>query len=55
MKDFNDLETLKKELRDMKEYHREIWKEYGSELCTGEMIRKEEEIEEVIQKIINKN
>lgn len=45
------LEILEKALKDMKESHRSQWDTYGSELCAGDMIRQEEEIEKKIAKL----
>ena len=47
------LKKLKKELKDMKKYHTGIWDMYGSELCTGDMIRKEEYLINKIKKLEN--
>lgn len=45
------LELLEKALSDMKDSHRAGWEMYGSELCAGDMIRKEEELEKKIAKL----
>ena len=45
------LEILEKALEDMRSTHRSSWDIYGSELCAGDMIRQEEELEKKIQKL----
>lgn len=45
------LEILEKALSDMKATHRFGWDMYGSELCAGDMIRQEEELENKIKKL----
>jgi len=45
------IEELEKELAEMKEYHRSASNTYGSELCAGDMIRQEEELEKQIRKL----
>ena len=42
------IEQLEKELADLKEYHKSAWNTYGSEICAGDMIRQEEELEKEI-------
>ena len=42
------LEKKKEELKKMKEYHKSIWEDYGSELCAGSMIKKERKLQEEI-------
>ena len=42
------IEQLEKELEDLKTSHRSQWDTYGSELCAGDMIRQEEELEKKI-------
>ncbi len=44
------IEQLEKELVDLKAYHKSAWDTYGSELCAGDMIRQEEELEKEIAK-----
>jgi hypothetical protein len=43
------IEELEKELEDLKTSHRSQWDTYGSELCAGDMIRQEEELEKKIR------
>ena len=45
------LEILEKALEDMKSSHRASMEVYGSELCAGDMISKEEELEKKIKKL----
>ncbi len=45
------LEILEQALADMKATHRSAWDVYGSELCAGDMIRQEEELEKKIEKL----
>lgn len=42
-------ESMKKELADLKNYNKETYNDYGSELCVGEMINKESELKEKIE------
>ena len=49
------LEILEKELKDMKASHSSQWDTYGSELCAGDMIRQEEELEKKIAKLKEEN
>ena len=44
-----ELEEKKKELKDLKKYHKSAWDTYGSELCAGGMIAKEESLEKEIE------
>ena len=46
-----ELHKLVEELIKLKEYHSSAWNIYGSELCTGDMIRQEEELEKKIKKL----
>lgn len=46
-------EKLMKTLVEMRKSHKESWDVYGSELCAGEMIKKEELLEDKIKKIEN--
>ena len=39
----------KKELKELKELHKSMWDDYGSELSAGFMVRKEEELEKEIK------
>jgi len=50
MKNKKTIEELEKELEDLKTSHRSQWDTYGSELCAGDMIRQEEELEKEILK-----
>lgn len=45
------LESIKKSLENLKRHHRDSWDIYGSELCAGDMIRQEEELEKEIAKL----
>ncbi len=45
------IEELEKKLLDMRSYHMSIWNEYGSELCAGDMIKQEKEIEDEIKEL----
>ena len=45
------LELLEKALKDMKSSHSSSWDVYGGELCSGDMISKEEELEKKIRKV----
>jgi hypothetical protein len=51
MKNKKTLEQLEKELKEMKESNRSMWNTYGSELCAGDMIRQEDELEMKILKL----
>ena len=51
MKNKKTIEQLEKELEDLKTSHRSQWDTYGSELCAGDMIRQEEELEKQIRKL----
>lgn len=42
---------LEKELLELKGYHMDIWNIYGSELCAGDMIKQEENLEREIAKL----
>lgn len=44
-------EKLEKKLEDMRTEHRAVWEQYGSELCAGEMIAKEEKLENQIKNL----
>lgn len=46
-----ELDNLKKALDNLKQNHRDCWDIYGSELCAGDMIRQEEELEKEIKKL----
>ncbi len=43
------IEQLEKELEQLKAIHKSAAETYGSELCAGDMIRKEEELESQIK------
>lgn len=45
----DELQDLKKQLGEMERMHRDVWSQYGSELSSGDMSRKEDEL---IRKII---
>jgi len=45
------IEELEQELDKLKESNRASWERYGSELCAGEMIAKEEALENQILKL----
>ena len=47
------IKKLEKTLKEMRKHHRNAWDIYGSELCAGDMMRKEEELEEEIKKLKN--
>ena len=44
------IDELEKELADLKEHHKTAWDIYGSELCAGDMIAQEENLEKEITK-----
>lgn len=46
-----ELQKLEKELEDLKESNLSSWNTYGSELCAGDMIRQERELEEKINEL----
>lgn len=48
------VEELEKELERMRESHRSLWDTYGSELCAGDMIRQEKNLESEIEKLKNR-
>lgn len=45
-----NVEELEQDLVNMQIYHMNLWNEYGSELCAGEMIKKEKELEDEIER-----
>jgi ribosomal protein L29 len=45
------IKELEKELEELKESHRSMCDIYGSELCTGDMIRQEEKLKKKILKL----
>jgi hypothetical protein len=44
------IEELEQELEQMKSFHRSAWETYGSELCAGDMLRQEDELQKKIQR-----
>ena len=46
---FQTEKDLVKQLEDMRETHRSMWKSYGSEMCAGDMERQENELEKRIK------
>lgn len=40
-----EIERLERELEEMKETHKNQWKEYGSELAVGDLFRRERELQ----------
>lgn len=49
-----EIKKLEKELKKLEEYNASAWQMYGSELCAGEMIGKENELENKIKKLKEK-
>ena len=47
----SELEELKQELRELEESNMALWEIYGSELCAGDMERKERILQEQIDKL----
>lgn len=47
----NKIEKLEEKLSLMREDHIKLWEVYGSELCAGEMIKKEDALERKIEKL----
>lgn len=45
------IEELENELSELKKLQESLWNTYGSELCAGEMLRKEKELEDKILKL----
>lgn len=45
------IDSLKKELSELRQSNSESWNMYGSELCAGDMISKEKKIEDQIKKL----
>lgn len=45
------INELEQELVDLKESHKSMWNTYGSELCAGDMIRKQDELQRKIEKL----
>lgn len=44
------IEELEQELADLKATHLALWSQYGTELCTGDMIAEEKKLELEIKK-----
>jgi hypothetical protein len=42
---------LEQELKEMKDYHKSLWETYGSELCSNDMLAKEQALEKQINKL----
>lgn len=55
IKNAKEINILAKTLDAEKARNRVSWNIYGSELCSGEMIKKEEEIENQIEQLRNEN
>lgn len=49
------LQELRKQLYEMKERHFEMWMRDGSELCAGDMLRQEKELENKIEERVRLN
>lgn len=49
------IEDLKKQLSDLRRDNLNAWETYGSEICAGELIRQEEELENKIKQLSNDN
>jgi len=47
----SELQTVKKQLENLKQVHTDLAKEYGSELCAEEMIKKEEKLRKRIKEL----
>lgn len=45
------IDTLKKELSDLRQSNMDSWNTYGSELCAEDMISKEKKLEDQIKKL----
>ena len=45
------IKKLEDELKTMLETHKSLWYQFGSELCTEDMLRREEELRERIAKL----
>jgi hypothetical protein len=46
-----NIQKLEKKLEEMKSLHKSLWEIHGSELCAGDMLRKEKELEDKISKL----
>lgn len=53
VKNKKDIKNLLDKLKNLKESNKSSWNTYGSELCAGDMIRKENDIENQIKKLRN--
>lgn len=49
-----EIENAEKALSNMKALHKAVWEEHGSNLCSGELIAKEKELEDEIKKLKKK-
>lgn len=49
------IEQLRSELESMYKGHRAAWEHYGSELCAGEMLKKERKLLDQIRELENEN
>ncbi len=47
------IKKLESDLEILKKYNSTIWETYGSELCVGDMLKKEQELENKINKLKN--
>ena len=47
----NLIQKLEKELKELREHNISAWMEYGSELCAGDMIGREEVLKARIDKL----
>lgn len=45
------IKELEQELINLKELHKSIWNNYGSELCAGEMFNNERKLEKEIEEL----
>lgn len=50
----DEIERLKKELDEVRRSNKSLWDIYGSELCAGDMINEEKQLEEQIKKLEEK-
>ena len=53
LSDKDEIVKLEKQLDKLKRHNRDSWEIYGSELCAGDMFKKEEELQEKINKLKN--
>ena len=49
-----EIENAEKALSNMKALHKAVWEEHGSNLCSGELIAKEKELENEINELKKK-